>query len=486
MLLQQRIERATIRLALIASLLSAHPAIAQAPPSPEQPWAIPESAIRRAEALGDKGFSVPHKQYDLAALVDLAERENPNTREAWEAAREAAAGIGLAESAYLPQLSLQAIGGIQHTPLPMPKSLVPEGYFVSDTREVIPALALKWLLFDFGRRDARLQAARADSFVANVAFTGAHQKLIFEVSQAYFDLGAARGKLHAAQKSLSTALTTEDAAIAKQNNGLATVVAVAQAQRQTAQARYTLAAAEGTERTARANLIAALGVPAATEIDVLDSAELPLPPAPADSVSTAVDQALAHRPDVIAALGKVDAAEATLKGERRSYYPTIELAGQAFQNIGSLNSAGGGPHSDIDRPGQSVFLSFSVPLFDGGMRRNRISMADAKAREAQEQLAAARDSASQQVVRAYNGLVTSLAEYDAATVLSQAAHTAYEAALRSYRQGVGTYTDLATEENAVVQGDTQVEDARANAHTAAAALALSMGAIDISGAEVAP
>ena len=120
---------------------------------------------------------------------------------------------------------------------------------------------------------------------------------------------------------MSTALTTEDAATAKQNNGLATVVAVAQAQRQTAQARYTLAAAEGAERTARANLIAALGVPAAAEIDVVDSSELPLPPAPADSVSKAVDQALAHRPDVIAALGKVDAAEAELKGERRSYYP---------------------------------------------------------------------------------------------------------------------------------------------------------------------
>jgi len=55
----------------------------------------------------------------------------------------------------------------------MPKNLVPAGYFVSDTREVIPALALKWLLFDFGRRDAQLQAARADSFVANVTFTGA-------------------------------------------------------------------------------------------------------------------------------------------------------------------------------------------------------------------------------------------------------------------------------------------------------------------------
>src|SRR5258707_6544132 len=357
----------------LSMLLGAHLAVAQAPPSPAQPWAIPESAIRRAEALGDHGFAVPQKQYDLAALVDLAERENPKTREAWEAAREAAAAIGLAESAYLPQLSLQAIGGFQHTPLPMPRNLVPAGYFVSDTREIIPALALKWLLFDFGRRDAQLQAARADSFVANVAFTGAHQKLIFDVSQAYFSLGAARGKLHAAQKALSTALTTEDAAIAKQNNGLATVVAVAQAKRQTAQARYTLAAAEGAERTAHANLIAALGVPAATQIEVMDSTELPLPPAPADSVSKAVDQALAHRPDVIAALGKVDAAEAALK-----------------------------------------------------------------------------------------------------------------AALRSYRQGVGTYTDLATEENAVVQGDTQVEDARANAHTAAAALALSMGAIDIAGTGATP
>jgi outer membrane protein len=470
-------ERASIGLALLAGLLSAHPATAQAPPGPELPWAIPESAVRRAEALGNSGFSVAHKQYDLAALVDLAERENPKTREAWEAAREAAAAIGLAESAYLPQLSLQAIGGFQHTPLPMPRNLVPAGYFVSDTREVIPALALKWLLFDFGRRDAQVQVARADSFVANVAFTGAHQKLIFEVSQAYFDLGAARGKLHAAQKALSTALTTQDAAIAKQNNGLATVVAVAQAQRQTAQTRYTLAAAEGAERTARANLIAALGVPADTQIDVVDSAELPLPPAPADNVSKAIDLALAHRPDIIAALGKVDAAQAALKGERRSYYPTIELAGQAFQNIGALNSDGG-PYSHIDRPGQSILLSFSVPLFDGGMRRSRISMADAKAREAQEQLSAARDAASQQVVRAYNGLLTSLAEHEAATALSRAANTAYEAALRSYRQGVGTYTDLATEENAVVQGDTQVEDARANAHTAAAALALSMGAIE--------
>jgi outer membrane protein TolC len=172
---------------LTALGLVALPALAagEAPPTPEHPWSIPESAIERAAALASHTRTVPTgRPYDLAQLIDLAERSSPDTRAAWEEARAAAAAIGLAEAAYLPQLSFQAIGGFEHTPLPAPKDLVPKGYFVSDTREVLPSIALKWLLFDFGRRDAALDAAKADSFVANVSFTGAHQSLIFAVSQA--------------------------------------------------------------------------------------------------------------------------------------------------------------------------------------------------------------------------------------------------------------------------------------------------------------
>jgi outer membrane protein len=464
--------------ALIALGSLALPALCagQAPPTPEHPWEIPESAIQRATALASQQKTAPSgRPYDLAQLIDLAERTNPETRAAWEEARAAAAGIGLAEAAYLPQLSFQAIGGLQHTPLPAPKDVVPQGYFVSDTREVIPSIALKWLLFDFGRRDAALEAAKADSFVANVTFTGAHQSLIFAVSQAYFDLSAARGRLRAARQALSTAQTTEEAAVAKRNSGLATIVSVAQAQRQTAQTRYTLAAAEAAERTARANLVASLGISAATDLEVNDASELPLPKSPEQTVADAVHQALGQRPDIIAALGKVDAAEANLKSEQRSYYPVFELSGSGFQNFGSVSSDGK-PYSTIDKPGGALLLSFSVPLFDGGTRRSRVSMARSKLHAAEEELTKTQDTASQQVVKAYDALVSELAEYSAATAYRDAAHTAYDAALRSYHQGVGTYTDLATEENAVVQAETQVEDARANAHTAAAALAFAMGA----------
>ena len=99
----------------------------------------------------------------------------------------------------------------------------------------------------------------------------------------------------------------------------------------------------------------------------------------------------------------------------------------------------------------------------------------AQVRESQADLARTRDSVAQQVVRAYDELLTTLAEYEAAETLLRAANTSYDASLHSYQQGVGTYTELATEENAVADAERQIEDARAGAHTAAAGLAFAMG-----------
>ncbi|MDB6101573.1 MAG: Outer rane efflux protein, partial [Gammaproteobacteria bacterium] len=352
-------------LCAVTAALSSAQAAAQAPSTPDKPWPIPPYVARAAQ-FDVRGLEA-RKRYGLVDLIDLAQRNNPQTRAAWEAAREAAAAEGLVESSYLPQISLQALGGLEHTPLPAPKNLVPQGFFVSNAREIIPSVALKWLLFDFGQRRAKLEAARADSFVANVSFTGAHQTLIFQVSQAYFDLGAARGRLRASRTALKTALTTQDATTAKRNNGLATIVSVAQAERQTAQARYGVTAAEGAERNTYASLIASLGVPADSELDVADSNELPLPTQPIENVSAAIREALANRPDVIAAIGKVDTARASLDAEQRSRYPVIDVSAHAFQNAGWVSSDGK-PYSSVNRPGGNILFSFSVPLFDGGLR----------------------------------------------------------------------------------------------------------------------
>src|SRR2546428_11891756 len=103
----------------------------------------------------------PGKTYGLGELVDIAQRHNPEARVAWERARQAAIAIGLAEGTYYPALTAAATGAVAHVPIPIPTTVIPGGVFTADTHFVIPTLSLEWLLLDFGRRDAAVDAARA-------------------------------------------------------------------------------------------------------------------------------------------------------------------------------------------------------------------------------------------------------------------------------------------------------------------------------------
>jgi outer membrane protein TolC len=478
-------------LVLLSPAVSAADTSQLAPPAPDKPWVIPspDEVARRFGESGDRRWGKapagtaeeivpiePGHRYNLAELIDLAQRLNPETRESWEQARQAALAVGLVDSSYAPQVSIEAIAGFQRTPLPIPTTLIPKGYFIANTKEFIPQLALKWLLFDFGRRDGLDQTARANSFVANVAFTGTHQKLIFNVSRAYFALGGARGRVNAARQALQTAEVVQDAAQSRRDNGLGTSVTLAQAQRQTAQARFNLIKVTGDERKAYTDLIATIGLDADVRMEIADSSERPLPAQPPEEIEPILRDALTNRPDVIAALGRIEAAQGVLKSKRAAYYPEVALAAQAYQNMGSL-STDGSQYYNVNKPGGNILLSIKVPLFDGGARDSNTAIAQSEVAAAREKLDQVRDTAVQQVVSAYNDLKTSLASYTAALALRDAARTSYDAAFDAYRNGVGTYTEVASEQTSLARADAEMEDAHANAFTAAAALALATGAI---------
>src|SRR3974377_1994676 len=80
----------------------------QAPPSPERPFAVSLGQETRIDAgrtpearpaLEDSHF------YTLPELVDIAERNNPETRVAWEQAKQRAAAAGIARSALFPTVA---------------------------------------------------------------------------------------------------------------------------------------------------------------------------------------------------------------------------------------------------------------------------------------------------------------------------------------------------------------------------------------------
>jgi len=445
--------------------------VLDAPSSPGKPWPLPHM-----EMPGDTPpvQAMPGQHYDLPALIDLAEQLSPETREAWNQARAAAAAAGVARSAYLPQLAIDALGGVQRTPLAAPSNLVPKGYFISDTREVIPTLTVKWLLFDFGRRDASLDHANAMTFVANVAFTGAHQKLVYTVSHDYYALGASIGKLLAAKKSVETAQVDDAAVSARRRHGVATSVEQARSDRQLAQARFALVRAQGASDLARATLVADIGLPAGTPLDVTTSEEQALPLPPAATVARYVDDALASRPDLIAAKGRIDAAEAAAREAQADFRPTISAMGQALFNDGQLRSDSG-PWSSVHKAGASVFLRFEWNLFDGGARRSRLALANAERDAAVDAYHQARDVAGRQVAEAFSSLQTALASADAAREVTRTATIAHDSTLAAFRNGLATFDDLAGEANALTMAQSDEEDARAGAFTAAAALALATG-----------
>ena len=78
-------------------------ALAQVSSSPHLLWQPPDlHGYTRALQQPESSPLAPEQRYTLAELIDLAQRTNPETRVAWERARQAAADVGLVESEYYP------------------------------------------------------------------------------------------------------------------------------------------------------------------------------------------------------------------------------------------------------------------------------------------------------------------------------------------------------------------------------------------------
>ena len=82
-----------------------------APASADQSWQSPETnrLARKLDGLTQDPMppqiDLTHT-YKLVDLVDLAQRSNRTTRVAWQAAREAAVGVGLSQAEFYPILVL--------------------------------------------------------------------------------------------------------------------------------------------------------------------------------------------------------------------------------------------------------------------------------------------------------------------------------------------------------------------------------------------
>jgi len=427
-----------------------------------------------------------NRTYDLPELINIAQLSNPATQAAWQRAREAAAAAGIAEAAYLPIISADVLAGYAVTSNTVPGIntalvSVPDGTITASGMQAVPAVAVKWLLFDFGARDAALATAQQLSFAANVGFNGTHQKLIYDVSNAYFQYSAARAQSRIDRAALDNARVVLEAAEARLTQGIATTMEVAQAKQQVAQAEFDLTGATGRERSNYSVLLGTMGIAPTITIKVQDIAGKPLPRQVPANLDQMIVTSLQRRPDVQAAFAQVKAAEQGIVAARAEFLPKIALTGTANGTFGSYSLSdtrfGTTTTLDVSQPNAAVLVGVTMPIFDGGMRDARMEAATAVANASQQDFARLQSTAAQEIVVAYDVLRTSLSANQAASELVNAARTNYEAALDYYKNGLGTLSDISVTQNGLLKAQYAQAQARSDAFVAAATLAFATGTL---------
>ena len=448
-------------------------------PAAGTPWRAPDlGAYSKALRSEESAPIDPQKRYELTELVDLAERLNPETRLAWEHARQAALAVGLVESEYWPILSLSALGGYHSEAFAAPKDVAPSGYFRVDLARVRPTLVLRWLLLDFGRRGSTLDAAKERLLAANLGFNRKHQEIVYRVQRAFIALTSLEAKIAVAQSAVDSARAVREAAESRVRNGLATLPEVALARQQEAQAAFDLEDVSARQRDAQVKLADSIGVPPTTPIRVTEASALPAPAALEQSVEKVIDRAFEQRPDLIARVAALRSKDAEVRQARAAYYPTLSLLGDIGILTGRHRVTRGNLPSGwfgATEPGYGLGVAIQWSLFDGGAKRRRVELAEAERRAAESEVTQARDHAVSEVWTAYTDVKLAVRRLDTAAALVEASQQSYEATLGSYRQGLETLTNLLVARRELSHARFVELDTRLQLFDASAALAFSTG-----------
>ena len=392
----------------------------------------------------------PNRSYTLAELIDIAEHNNPRTRIVWERAKQKADQLNIEKSAYYPVLAAAAVFSDERIIEPFPKPLAPRGYTMVEIPLVEPEVTLEYLLFDFGKREAKVNGATAEKIAAGANFIQANQEVAFLVASGYYKLLTTQERLQAAQETLKTAQTTQDAAEHQLENGRATLPDVLNARAETSQAVFDLESADGDEKIARVALAEVIGVEPSPNIAIDAQKNAPLPESLTLSIDALIDRAISDRPDLMAQAASIRAADDAVHAAKAEYRPKIVLSGSAAQtsiwptvDYGELGHA--------SQTTWSAALEVQWRIFDGGARKNELAIAESKSREARDEMTEKHDQATREVWTAYIAFHTAQRKQQAAVALLDSANISYSASLEAYKFGVKNLIDVVTAEKQLAE-----------------------------------
>jgi len=431
--------------------------------APEAPWVAPANAVPRDVAQREVTLPAglePGKPVTLAQVIDVALANNPTTRTAWLEARAAEAGLGSARAAYLPEIDVLASLTHSHGAARSDGSS-------STSTTFAPSLALNYLLFDFGGREAEVEQARQTLIAFDFLHNTAIQDVILRTQQAYYGYLDAKALLAAQDATLKERQVSLDAAEARHNAGVATIADVLQARTAFSQARLNYETIEGNLRTIEGSLATAMGLPPGTRFDFGD---LPLD-VPTKQIGEAIEALLTRaghaRPDLAAQRALAERARARVQAVRAQGLPSIGLSASAGQQVGT--------GSRITPYSAGVNLRF--PLFTGWRNTYDVRQAELQREIAEEDVRGLAQQIQLQVWTSYYALQTAMQRVTTSRDLLRDATESVDVASGRYRAGIGSILDLLTAQAALENARAEEVQARTDWFLSVAQLAHDTGTL---------
>ena len=390
----------------------------------------------------------------LDALVEQALAGSPGLEAADARLRQAVAQAGLADATRRPALA----AGAQLLGMQIPESLAGPEIGGQFSAAGLLTLSLKYNPDFWGGDRARWQAALGQARAAAVEAQAARLELAANIARTYVALAQAHDALDAAGAEAARA----DALVALNEQrlraGLDNRIALEQNRSAAAAARQQAQAAQQQIQALRNALASLAGAGPDHALSItrpqLADAGIALP-------SVLPSELLGRRPDVVAARWRIESAQRGVDASQAAFYPSVNLSalvGLAAGSPGELFGSdallvNGGP-------------ALSLPLFDGGRRRQQLAVSQADydlavASYNQRLLDAVREVTD--AVLAARALDAQLAS---TTEARDTAARAHAAVLQRHRAGLATQLEVLAAQKPLLQLEHQLATLQARRRSA--------------------
>jgi len=379
--------------------------------------------------------------------------------------------VGLARSRFLPKLDLVAlgtfaqvntdIGFISNLPTigDLNLNLGGDSSALINNTFVNLGLILTMPLLDFGRGPLQ-QAAQADLQAARAAQEEQQRRARFEILSRYLAVQLSAAQIPVWERSLSVSRRVLSDVNAIRREGLAPRIDTFQAEALLQSDLQGLAEAQAQHDIALSGLARVLNLPAEARVEAGD----PLQPYPAwsPSLSDSINQALEQRPALESLIQLQQAQRAKVQLAQAGRLPSVGLllgggvsgdwlnvpnqsttpnvsSGSSGVTLPTVSTSGNASGSFVD---WGAAITVRQPLYDGGVTRESIALAQRRAAQAEITVQQAQQTIIQSVETWFATHRAAASQTAAARAAVTAGERSVQDALLRYRAGLSPLTEL--------------------------------------------